>query len=976
MTALLNHSTDGIVVVDDAGVILFVNPAAAEIFGRPYEELVGSDLGLPLISGEKAEMDILNRREGLRRVEMMTSETRWHEKPVSLTVLHDITREVEAEERRAASERKFTEIFRLSPEPILITRARDGLILDANPAFLEAVRLEREECLGKTTVELGLWHSLQERREFLERSGGQISIRHRERSFQVAGAMRTYLISSTLLDFEGEESLLSVLRDITKLRSQHDQLAQAKEEAEQANRAKSDFLANMSHEIRTPMNAILGSATILLNTPLEPEQQEYLQTINQSGNHLLMLIDDILDLSKIEAGRLELHETVFDLDEMSNKVLDIVAHNMRGKPLELIFHPDPRLPRFFYGDQARLRQVLINLVGNAVKFTPRGEVILRMVPEQWEERRIWMRFEVSDTGIGISPEKLEMIFSPFAQADSSATRRYGGTGLGLSIVRRLTEIMGGSVEAESREGEGSRFTLHLPLAHPERGESIPPDRYEYPGYLRGARVLVAAGSAAGRAVLEDYLAAAGAECQSAADLPSARQLLSDAGQLRGSSRSPEEPPREADSDEEGETNFPTASVPRPFRLVILDEGLDLGEDAEGVHGLVERIAPGSSRSASSRSVSSRSGRQAPPTALLLLTAQDSPISRHPAGDNAYSAVLSKPIKRTAFIETLYRIGSGDAPHPPEYGRTAGQADQADLLPQQAANANYLLLVVEDNSLNRLLAVRTLEKLGYRVESALSGEEALGTAQKKRYDLIFMDVQMPGMDGFAATGAIRSSSSAATAPEVPIIAMTAHTFREDRERCLAAGMNDFLAKPVKPEQLKQILAEWLPPEGQQQAPAGDNPAGEEEAAEEAAIFDLAAFRDITDRDEEHMLELVTAFLRDMPLHMQELREAADEEQWADAASVAHAVKGVAMTFAMERLRAAAEELEQTARRVARGELEPGAADAGPEGSDAEASAAGAAAASGATDPTAALLLPLVEKLEEEYDTAEERVRRLS
>jgi PAS domain S-box-containing protein len=1008
MTALLNRSTDGIVIVDSAGRILFVNPAAAGIFGRSYEELVGSDLGLPLIKSEKTEIEILNKQEGLRWVEMMTTETHWYEVPVRLAVLHDITREVEAERQRRVSERKFTEIFQISPEPILITRLEDGTVLDANPALLATLGLPQEDCIGKTTVELGLWSSYEQRSEFLEEVSEAGMIQRRERSFDINGRVRTFLISSTVLDFEGERSALSIMRDITEIREQQQNLEQAKLEAEHANRAKSDFLANMSHEIRTPMNAIIGSSHILMNTPLDSEQQEYVNTVIQSGNHLLTLIDDILDFSKIEAGKLSLHEELFDLGAVTNEVIDLVSHKATGKNLEIVNHLDPRIPGSLYGDTARLRQILVNLVGNAVKFTPEGEVIIKEVLEERSGSGITLHLEIIDTGIGISREQLDELFSPFSQADSSATRSYGGTGLGLSIVKRLSEIMGGTVAVESVQGTGSRFTVTLPFGVPRDSPDVSDSYRALSAALSGLRVLIMDDSGAHREMLNEVLSHAGAECWEAENPAAARRLLRAGTSGGGTAADGRETAGTAGTGgtagAAGETADSGEATAVPFDIILIDETMPEGE-VHAFAGEVKRLPGGEAAD------------------LILMTGIDSAMDRSRCSEYGYSALLPKPVKQSRLTKVLLQVTGGTAPQDESSAQDSLPASAADdstvsaSVPGSAAsstlsaaaerqrsnalyrpsNSAYRILVVEDNAINRNIAVRSLEKRGYTVEWASGGEEAVSSAEREHYDLIFMDVQMPGMDGFEATGRIRMSSGSATPPGVPIIAMTAHTFKEDRERCLAAGMNDFLGKPVGPEKLKEKLETWLPAEefpaekfpaegpadlpaggSEEEAaaePAGGSGSGQEAAAEpgraEQEVFDLASFMETTHHDEEHLRELTEAFLRDIPEHLREIRAAAAEVRWNEVSSIAHAVKGVAMTFAMGRLQHAAEQLDHTARRLARSSSPPEAD--GTQGDGAQVNGYGRTSGSSASSGAEAAM-QLVEELERAYGEVEKVLRR--
>ncbi|MCF7928718.1 MAG: response regulator [Spirochaetales bacterium] len=760
--ALLDKSQDGIVIVDGEGAIRFVNPAAADLFGREAQELIGGDLGFPLTQGEKTEIEILNKKIGLRRVEMITTETKWYEQDVYLTIFHDITARVEAEQQQRVSEKKFTRIFQTSPDPILLSDPREGTLYDANPAFLSMIGKSREECIGKSVIDLGLWQSGEARKEYIHSVEKEGEIRGKELKIVIGGESRYFLVSSSLLDFEGENLLLTFLRDISRIREQEKRTNQAKWEAERANQAKSLFLANMSHEIRTPMNAIIGSSTLLMDTPLEAEQQEYVETVLDSGNHLLDLINDILDFSKIEAGKLSVSNTDFALDEVMDEVMDLISPRAADKGLELVFFIEPEIPRRLYGDPIRLRQILVNLVGNAVKFTQQGEVFVHTELQKQLEREITLNIRVSDTGVGIAKEEMEELFSPFTQADSSTSRTYGGTGLGLSIVKRLTDIMNGSLQVESTKGKGSVFTISLAFA---RAKEQPTRRQgRLPESMRGKQVLVAAGNASLRRMLFGILSYEGLNVSETSD----KQM-----------------------------------VTHTYDLIFVDD--KMSRELSG-----DRIL--------------QSAR------TILLTSE-----QNPELPGAFDAALTKPVKESDLFSLLSRLLLPQQPAE-DNQKPAAEVSGFRSRPEAAAgaetkresffhyknsNQQYTLLIAEDNEINRLVIERSLKKLGYRYESALNGQEALNRLQKKRFDMVLMDIQMPVMDGYEATKRIRAIREGPSPSGIPIIAMTAHAMKGDRGKCLDAGMDDYIAKPIKPQAITEILERWLSGEAKPNNPGTGN-----------------------------------------------------------------------------------------------------------------------------------------------------------
>jgi two-component system sensor histidine kinase/response regulator len=743
----------------------------------------------------------------------------------SFGISRDITELKQAENELARERDLLRTIINNLPDLILV-KDRAGRFVTVNTSLARIMGAASvEEVVGKTDYdfvppELACNYVADD--QLVMRSGKPLIDQEEINKDPEGNPVWVMTTKVPIRDDRGEiAGLVGIGRDITKRKRAQEQLEFAREAADRANQAKSDFLANMSHEIRTPMNAVIGMTELLLDTQLDQTQREYLRMVQESGSSLVTIINDILDFSKIEAGKLELEETVFELRESLGDIMKTLAVRARDKKLEVAFRVASDVPDLLKGDGGRLRQVLVNLVGNAIKFTESGEVVVDVSCDPDVAENVTLNVTVRDTGIGISPEKCTTIFEEFEQGDSSTTKRFGGTGLGLAIASRLVVLMGGRMSVESKLRKGSEFHFNVQFSVAP-GEMLD---YHAAGAIvvGGTHVLVVDDNNTNRHILEETLTNWGMRPVLAAGAEEALTLLRSALQQD-----------------------------KPFQLIISDMHMP---EMDGLEMAVEI----------------QDDPLLPDVPIVMLTSGGRPTDDARSAGVGIRCQLVKPVKQSELFNAIVRTLGVNSP---ELANVAEMAEE-DLLQIEPLR----ILIAEDNPVNQRLAEGALEKHGHRLTIVSNGRKAVEALNHSDFDLVLMDVQMPEMDGLEATQAIRDLEKG-TGHRTSIIAMTAHALKGDRQRCIDAGMDEYLSKPIRIHQLLEKLAMVIRSSG-----------SERPSCPQVQSIDWDRALGSVDGDQGLLDELVRTFIEETPLSLDALRRAVEDGDLAEVERVALTLKGV-------------------------------------------------------------------------------------
>ena len=869
LTRLLAIADDAVVVTDDQQRIVLFNEGAERVFGYPLSDVLGQSLTMLLPESARAmheghlrafaasamparrmadRRDIHGRRAdgSLFDAEASISQVKLDGKMFFAAILRDVSDSRQATRSLARSESRFRELAATAPVGIFQTDSR-GMFVYVNDRWSEMAGMALVEATG------GGWmravHPADRARVQTDwhRSVTTLEPFELQYRFLRPDGNETWVMARAVHSRDAAGAVIGSLGTVTDVTESHHQslaLERAKSEAETAARAKSLFLANMSHEIRTPLNAVIGMTTLLLETPMSEDQRDFARTIRASGETLLEIINDILDYSKADVGKLEIEQQVFDLRQCVEDSLDLVAPRALEKRLNLAYMIEDGTPESLVGDASRIRQILVNLLSNAVKFTHQGEVFVAVDGETVDDRTYRIRFSVQDSGIGIAAEHLPRLFQSFTQVDASTTRKYGGTGLGLAISKRLAELMGGSVSVQSEPGHGSLFQVTVLVRVAESGGAPDFLQRDVPT-LAGKRLLIVDDNLTNRRILTRMALLWG---MVPSTLPSALEALD---RIRHGER---------------------------YDVAVLDMSMP------GIDGI--GLAVGIRRQLSAVEL---------PIVMLTSLGQRQALQEEHGADLA--AYLSKPIKASQLFSTLLSVVQGQRSPPPP------PPDPVQSAPMTMEGLPVRVLVAEDNAVNQRVALRLLQRLGYRADVVANGLEVIDAVERQDYDVVLMDIQMPEMDGLQAARWIVQRRGAIGLPR--IVAMTANAMPGDREAYIAAGMDGYVAKPINLEELASAMAGVS-----SFAQASPGTQGRRAVLDRSRLDHLLSMQDTGEPN--LVFEVIDLFVADAPGHVEALRQALEAGDTRLLARTAHRLLSATQNIGAHNMSSLCLEIERLGR----------------------------------------------------------------
>lgn len=879
--AILKHIVDGIISIDDKGIILSFNKAAEAIFQYSADEVIGQNVkmlmpmpytqahddylanyintGKPKIIGIGREVTGLCKDGTSFPMDLAVSEIKFDQQRIFSGIVRNITGRKQAE----ATAKQFEAIVQSSDDAI-ISKTLDSIVSSWNPGAETMFGYTAEEMIGQSMLVLLPANRKEEEQIILERIKKGEKVEHFETVRQCKdGTLIDVSASiSPLCDNHGNVIGASkISRNITKQKKAEASLVEAKKAAEIANRAKSEFLANMSHEIRTPLNGVIGMIELVLDTDLQPKQQHFLKVANDSAELLLNVINDILDFSKIEAKKLDLSPHPFNLRNSVDTTISTLAMRAYDKNLELVYSIAPEIPETLIADSIRLQQVLINLIGNAIKFTEQGEVVVRIEPFKnttlSTDEPLCLHVSVKDSGIGIAQNKQQQIFAAFTQSDASMTRTHGGTGLGLAISEQLVELMGGRIWVESQLGKGSTFHFSF-QCNIDKNEPPSIARLQLKAELKGLRVLIVDDNSTNCLVLCEMLSSFGMKPFSIEKPHKALEILHHAH-----------------------------NVNDPFKLVISDYQMP---ELTGLQ-LAKMIRE-----------------KAPYTNIpIIVLSSVGLIAEFEKQEKLalINAFIDKPVRQSVLLEKMESV----------LGRYPYKVAAEPIAKQQHVhlNPNLRILVAEDNITNQTVVTGFFEKQGLKnVTLVDNGLQAVETYQNNAFDVIFMDIRMPVMDGFQATTAIRELEAQQNLPHVPIVALTAHALKEDQALCLAKGMDYYTSKPIKQHELLKVLMlipAALPVQSQEENSQNQPLADNESDTPQTEIFNLESALRPVDGDMSIFKRIIKVYLKSYPTLFEQLKQAVLANDCENIHDKAHTLKGSSSNFAAHKVVELAAQLEE-------------------------------------------------------------------